>query len=79
MDFDELVEQAKAIMDPIPELQLECRETTQLSFPTPYSSVVEPFKLNFERKWGGPIHVWPRWSSVTVGRKKDSEWFSTRV
>ena len=54
MDFDELVEQAKAIMDPILELQPECRETTELSFPTPYSLVAEPYELIFERKWGIP-------------------------
>jgi hypothetical protein len=73
VDFDELVEQAEAFLDPIPKMQLECGETIELSFPTPYSSKVESLELNFESKWIGPIHVWPRWPSVTVGRKKDNE------
>jgi hypothetical protein len=79
VDFDELVEQAEVIFDPVPKLQPECGETTELSFPTPYSSVVEFPELIPESKWVGPIHVWPRWPSVTMGRKKDNEWFSTRV
>jgi hypothetical protein len=60
VDFDELVEQAEAILDPVPELQPECGETTELSFPTPYPSAVELLKLISESKWVGPIHVWPR-------------------
>ena len=79
VDFDELVEQGEAILDPIPEIQPECGETIELSFPMPYSSEVESLELNFESKWVGPIHVWPRWPSVTMERKKDNEWFSTRV
>jgi hypothetical protein len=79
MDFDELVEQAEAILDPVPELQPECGETTELSFPIPYSSAVELLKLISKSKWVGPIHVWPRWPSVTMGRKKDNELFQTRV
>ena len=79
MDFDELVEQAEAILNPIPDMQLKCGETTDLSFPAPYSLEVEPLDLIFESKWNGPVHVWPMWPSVTVGRKKDNEWFSTRV
>ena len=75
VDLDELVEQAKAIS----EIQLECGETTELSFPTPYSSAAEPSDLISESKWVGPIHVWPRWPSVIIGRKRDNEWFSTRV
>jgi hypothetical protein len=70
VDFEELVERAEAILDPVPELLAECGETTELSFPTPYSSAVELPKLIFESKWVGPIHVWPRWPSVTMGRKK---------
>jgi hypothetical protein len=76
VDFDELVELAKAILDPISETQPECGETTKLSFPTPYSLAVEPTNLIYESKWVGPIHVWPRWLSVTVGRQKDNEWLS---
>jgi hypothetical protein len=60
-------------------MKLECGETTKLLFPTPYSSIVEPPDLISESKWVGPIHVWPRWPSVTVGMKKDNEWFSTQV
>jgi hypothetical protein len=44
--LDELLEQAKAIS----EMQPECGETTELSFPTPYSSAVEPSDLISERK-----------------------------
>jgi hypothetical protein len=73
VDFDELVELGKAILDPKFEIQPECGETTELSFPTPYSSVVEPHNLISESKCVGPIHVWPRWPSLTVGRKKDNE------
>jgi hypothetical protein len=78
VDWDELVEQAM-ILDPNPELQSECGKTTKLSSLTPYSSVVELHKLISESKWVGPIHVWPRWPSVTMGRKKDNELFQTRV
>jgi hypothetical protein len=63
----------------MPELQAECGETTELSFPTPYSSTVELPELISESKWVGPIHVWPRWPSVTMGRKKVNELFQTRV
>jgi hypothetical protein len=79
VNFDELVELVEAILDPITEMQPKCGETIELSFPTLYSSVVEPSDLISESKWVGPIHVWPRWPSVTVGRKKDNEWFFTRV
>jgi hypothetical protein len=79
VDWDELVEQAEAILDPVLELQSECGKTTKLSSFTPYSSVVELHELIYESKWVGPIHVWPRWPSVTMGRKKDNELFQTRV
>jgi hypothetical protein len=79
VDFDELVELAKPILYPISELQPECGETIEISFPTPYSSAAEPPNLISESNWVGPIHVWPRWPSVTVGRKKDNEWLSTQV
>jgi hypothetical protein len=79
VDFDELVEQAEVILDPVPESQAECGETTELSFPTPYSSAVELPELISDSKWVGPIHVWPRWPSVTIGRKKNNELFQTRV
>ena len=72
-------EQVKAILDHIPETQPDCGETTELSLPTPYSSAVESLELIFESKWVGPIHVWPRWPSVTMGKKKDNELFQTRV
>jgi hypothetical protein len=75
VDLDELVEQVKAIS----EMQLEYGETTKLSFPTPYSSAAEPPDLIFESKWVGPIHVWPKWPNVIMGRKRDNKWFSTRV
>ena len=75
MDLDELVEQAEAIY----EMQPECGETTELSIPTPYSSVAEPPDLISESKWVGPIHVWPKWPSVIMGRKRVNEWFSTQV
>jgi hypothetical protein len=79
VDFGELVEQTEAILDPVPESQVECGETTELSFPTPYSSTVELPELISDSKWVGPIHVWRRWPSVTMGRKKDNELFQTRV
>ena len=79
VDMDELVKQVEAILDPIPEIQSECGKTNELSFPTPYSSAIQPPDLISESKWVGPIHVWPKWPSVTVRRKKDNEWFSTRV
>jgi hypothetical protein len=79
VDMVELVKQAETILDPIPEMQLKCGEITELSFPTPYSSAIQPLDLIFESKWVGAIHVWPRWPSVTVGTKKDKEWFSTGV
>jgi hypothetical protein len=40
--FDEVVELLQSIFDPISEIQLECGETTELSFPTTYSSAFEP-------------------------------------
>jgi hypothetical protein len=86
LDFSDLLqqtetmhEQAKAILDHIPETQPDCGETTKLSFPAPYSSAIESPELISESKWVGPIHVWPRWPSVTMGRKKDNELFQTRV
>jgi hypothetical protein len=79
VDFDKLVEQAEAISDPISEMQSECGETTELSFPTPYSSIVESPDFYFESKWVGPIHVWPRWRSATMRSRKDNEWFFARV
>ena len=35
VDFDELVEFAEAILGPISEMQQECGEIIELSFPTP--------------------------------------------
>ena len=73
-------EQAEVILDHILEkTQPDCGETTELSFPTPYSSTVESPELISESKWVGPIHVWPRWPSVTIGKKKDNELFQTRI
>ena len=77
--FDELVKLVKAIFDPIYEMQSECRETTELSFPTTYSSAFEPLDLISESKWVGPIHRWPRWPCLTTGRKNNNEWFYNRV
>ena len=48
LGLDELVEQAEADLDPILKMQPECGEITEISFPTPYSSAVEPLKLIFE-------------------------------
>jgi hypothetical protein len=62
-------------LDPISDIQPK----SELSFPTPYSLVVQPPDLISKSKWVGPIHMWPRWPSLTVGRKKDTEWFSTQV
>ena len=56
--FDEVVELVKAIFDPISEMQSECGETTELSFPTTYSSAFEPPGLISENKWVGPIPMW---------------------
>ena len=77
--FDEVVELVKAIFDPISEMQPECGETIKLSFPTPYSSAVESPNFIFESKWVGPIHMWPRWPSSTMGRTNDNKWFYTPV
>ena len=75
--FDEVVELVKAIFDPISEMQQECGETTELSFPTPSSSAVESLDFIFESKWVGPILMWPRWPSLIMKRKKGNEWFYT--
>ena len=40
-----MLEQAEAILDHIPETHPDCGETTELSFPTPYSSTVESPEL----------------------------------
>ena len=75
VDFDELVEQAQAILDPVPELQQECKGIFE-------SSAVGSPELISKGKWGGPIHVWPRWPrwpSVTMGKKKDNVLFQTHV
>jgi hypothetical protein len=77
--FDEVVELVKAIFDPISEMQLKCGETTELSFPTTYSLAFEPPDLISESKWVGPIHLWPRWPNLIVGRKKDNECFFTQI
>ncbi|XP_059428547.1 uncharacterized protein LOC132162318 [Corylus avellana] len=79
LDFDELVEQAEAPLDPIPEMQPENGETIEISFPNPYSIALEPLKLISESKWVRPIHVWPKWLGVTMGRKKNNQLFSTLV
>jgi hypothetical protein len=77
--FNEVVELVKAIFYPISELQLECGETTELSFPTTYSSAFEPSLEDIGSKWVGPIHLWLRWPNLIMGRKKDNECFSTRI
>ena len=68
--FNELVELVKAIFDPISEMQHECGETTELSFPKTYSSAFGPPNLIFKSKGVRPIHMCPRWPSLTMGRKK---------
>ena len=45
--FDEVVELVKAIFDPISKMQPVCGETTELSFPTPYSFAVESLDFIF--------------------------------
>jgi hypothetical protein len=50
VDFHELVELVKAILDLISKIQPECGETTKLSFPTPYSLAVQPSDLISESK-----------------------------
>jgi hypothetical protein len=40
VDFDELVEQAETILNPISDIQSECGEITELSFPIPCLSTV---------------------------------------
>jgi hypothetical protein len=54
--FDEVVELRQSIFDPISKIQLECGETTELSFPTTYSSAFEPPDFIFESKWVAPIY-----------------------
>jgi hypothetical protein len=54
--FDEVVELLKAIFDPISKMQLECGETTELSFPNTYSSRFGPLDLISESKWVAPIY-----------------------
>ena len=72
-------EHAEAILDHIPETQPDYGETTELSLLAPYSSAIESPELISESKWVGPIHVWHRWPSVTMGKKKDNKLFQTRV
>ena len=69
--FDDVVELLKTIFDPIYEIQPECGETTELSFPTTSSSTFEPPNLSTESKWVAPIKRWPRWSRLTMGRNDD--------
>jgi hypothetical protein len=66
--FDKVVELLTSIFYPMSELQLECWETMNLSFPTAYSSAFEPPDFIAESKWFAPIHRWPRWPRLTLGR-----------
>jgi hypothetical protein len=66
--FDKVVELLTSIFDPMLELQPECWETMDLSFPTAYSSAFEPPDFIAESKWFAPIHRWPRWPRFTLGR-----------
>jgi hypothetical protein len=50
------------------ELQPECGETTELSFPTTCSFAFGPPDFIFESKWVAPIYRWPRWPRLTLGR-----------
>jgi hypothetical protein len=50
------------------ELQSECWETMDLSFPTAYSSAFEPPDFIARSKWVAPIHKPPRWPRLTLGR-----------
>jgi hypothetical protein len=45
--FDEVVELLKSIFDPISEIQHKCVETTELLFPTTYSTAIEPTLFYF--------------------------------
>jgi hypothetical protein len=60
-----VVELLNAIFYPISEIQPECGETAELSFPTTYSFAFEPPDLISESKWVAPIYWWP---SLTMGR-----------
>jgi hypothetical protein len=66
--FDEVVELLKSIFDPISEIQHKCGETTDLLFPTTYSTAVEPPDFISESKCVAPIYRWPRWPRLTMGR-----------
>jgi hypothetical protein len=66
--FDEVVKLLISIFDPMSKLQLECGETTELSFPTTCSAAFEPPDFIFESKWVAPIYRRPRWPTLTLGR-----------
>jgi hypothetical protein len=66
--FDEVVELLTSIFDPLPELQPKCGETMDLVFTTVYSIAFEPPDFIVESKWFVSIHLWPRWSRLTLGR-----------
>jgi hypothetical protein len=66
--FDKVVELLTSIFDPMSELQLECGETVELSFPTTYSSAFEPPAFIVESKWFPPTYRRPRWTRLTLGR-----------
>jgi hypothetical protein len=66
--FDKVVELFTSIFDPMSELQPECWEIMNLSFPTTYSSAFEPPDSIAESKWFAPIHRRPRCLRLTLGR-----------
>ena len=59
--FDEVVKLFKSIFDPMSELQPECGETMEISFPTTCLFAFEPPNFIFESKWVAPIYKRPRW------------------
>jgi hypothetical protein len=66
--FDEVVKLLTSIFNPKSDLQPECGETTELSFPTTCSFAFGPPDFIFESKWVAPIYRWPRWPRLTLGR-----------
>jgi hypothetical protein len=72
--FGKVVELLTSIFDPMSELQSECWDTMDLSFPTAYSFAFEPPDFIVESKWCAPIHRRPRWPRLTLGR---NDYFSS--
>jgi hypothetical protein len=67
-NFDKVVELLTFFFNPISKLQPECGDTTDLSFPTAYSSAFESPDFIAESKWCAPTHRRPRWPRLTLVR-----------